>query len=429
MEPLPAWYLRRRAHYLPGNEVQLLTGGSELFAALISAVNKARYEVWLSTYIFHHDDSAQAVAQALSAAAHRGVRVRVVVDGFGSIQSVATLRQWWGHTSVSLAVYRPLDRWWTLLQSEHLRRLHQKVAVVDGELGFVGGINVIDDRIDLHDGPQSGPRLDYAVQVRGPVVGPMVQAARAIWTRAAFGADWTDEVAQMVRSPHGLKRARELMRSMRMTSRISTPVLGAARDQTEPSHPGTVEAAFLLRDNLRQRHSVQAALLWACGQARQDIDIACPYFYPGRVLRRALLEAAQRGVRVRLLLQGRPDYRIAALAAQVLYRELLAGGVQIFEYEAAALHAKVVRVDEAWATIGSSNLDPLSLLVNFEANLAIRDGKFVREVARALERAFCQSRAVSDTPVTAGWVGALRRRAVALLARLYLRLAGIRSNY
>ncbi|NBX96408.1 MAG: cardiolipin synthase ClsB, partial [Betaproteobacteria bacterium] len=157
MEPLPAWYLRRRAHYLPGNEVRLLKGGDELFPALIGAVNQARYEVWLTTYIFHHDESARAVAQALAAAAQRGVRVRVVVDGFGSLASIDDLRAWWAHSTVSLVVYRPLDRWWAWLQPEHLRRLHQKVAVVDDEVGFVGGINVIDDRVELHQGLQSTP--------------------------------------------------------------------------------------------------------------------------------------------------------------------------------------------------------------------------------------------------------------------------------
>ncbi len=430
MEPLPAWYLRRRAHYLPGNEVRLLQGGDELFAALIAAVNRARYEVWLTTYIFHTDESAQAVSHALVAAAQRGVRVRVVVDGFGTMGSLGELRRWWAHTPVAVAVYRPLDRWWAWLQPEHLRRLHQKVAVVDGEVGFVGGINVIDDRLDLHHGRLESPRLDYAVQVRGPVVAPMVHTARAMWTRAAFGADWRDEIAQMVRGPRGLHRARELLRSMRLVPvGLAGPAATLPADRTEPSSPGTMEAAFLLRDNLRQRHSVQAALLQACGHARQEIDIVCPYFYPGRVLRRALLQAARRGVRVRLLLQGQPDYKIAALAASVLYRELLDGGVHIFEYDAAFLHAKVVRVDERWATVGSSNLDPLSLLVNFEANLAVRDGAFVREVAASLETAFARSRPVVAAPAASGWATALRRRAVALMARLYLRLAGVRARY
>lgn len=426
MHPLPAWYLRRRAHYLPGNEVRLLRGGDELFAALVAAIHRARYEVWLTTYIFHTDETARAVAQALTAAAERGVRVRVVVDGFGSLGSLEELRRWWVHTSVALAVYRPLDRWWAWLQPEHLRRLHQKVAVVDGEVGFVGGINVIDDRIDIHHGRLDAPRLDYAVQVRGPVVGPIEHTARAMWTRVAFGADWRDELAQLVRGPGGLRRARDLLSSMRLAPREAWSM---AADRTEPSHPGRMEAAFLLRDNLRQRHSVQAALLQACAHARQEIDIVCPYFYPGRVLRRALLAAAQRGVRVRLLLQGQPDYRIAALAASVLYRELLDGGVEIFEYDAAFLHAKVVRVDDRWATVGSSNLDPLSLLVNFEANLAVRDATFVNEVTTALEEAFADARRVGAAPTSVGWVAVLRRRAVAVLARLYLRLAGVRARY
>ncbi len=426
MQPLPAWYLRRRAHYLPGNEVCLLQGGDELFAALIEAINGARFDVWLTTYIFHTDESARAVARALTAAAERGMRVRVVVDGFGSLGSLTELRRWWAQTPVALAVYRPLDRWWAWLQPEHLRRLHQKVAVVDGEVGFVGGINVIDDRLDLHHGVLDTPRLDYAVQVRGPVVGPMEHTARAMWTRAAFGADWRDEMAQLVRGPGGMRRARELMGSMRLVPRRS-PIPVA--DNTEPSQPGAMEAAFLLRDNLRQRHSVQAALLQACAQAQREIDIVCPYFYPGHVLRRALLMAARRGVRVRLLLQGRPDYRIAALAASVLYRELQEGGVQIFEYDAAFLHAKVVRVDDRWATVGSSNLDPLSLLVNFEANLAVRNGAFVRELAARLAVAFADARPVGAVPAAAGWVAILRRRAVAAMARLYLRLAGVRARY
>lgn len=438
LRSLPAWYLQRRARYQPGNEVQLLQGGEQLFPALIEAVRQARFEVWLSTYIFHDDEAARAVARALAGAASRGVRVRVVVDGFGSMQAIDTLRAWWTDTAVALAVFRPLDRWWSWLQPEHLRRLHQKVAVVDGEVGFVGGINLIDDRLDLHHGALAAPRLDFAVRVRGPVVAPMTHAVRALWTRAAFGADWRDEVSRIVRAPGGLKRARELLQTMRLSGE-STPEASrstAATDKTpvtEPSQAGTVQAAFLLRDNLRQRHSIQAALLQACARARREIDIVCPYFYPGRVLRRALLEAARRGVRVRLLLQGQPDYRIAALAASVLYRELLAGGVRIHEYTEAFLHAKVVRVDDDWATVGSSNLDPLSLLLNFEANLAIRDGRFVEHLSQQLEAAYAQAREVTASAQaegwTDGWLAAVRRRFVATVARLYLRLAGVRSAY
>lgn len=425
-----SWYLRRRPHYLPGNEVRLLQGGDELFAALIAAVDQARFEVWLATYIFHTDEAAQSVARSLERAAQRGVRVRVVIDGFGSIHSAPEWKARWRGGGVALAVYRPLDRWWSWLQPEHLRRLHQKLCVVDGEVAFVGGINLLDDRLDLHHGRLEQPRLDYAVQVRGPVVEPIEHTVRAMWTRATFGADWRDELAAVVRGPQGLKRARELMRTMRLAPR---PVGAAApvedgRD-TEPSQAGSVAAAFLLRDNLRQRHSILAAILQACGSAQQTIDIACPYFYPGRALRRTLVAASARGVRVRLLLQGRPDYRIAGLAASVLYRELIQGGVRIHEYMPTFLHAKVVQVDGHWATVGSSNLDPLSLLVNFEANLAVQDGPFVQALARSLEGAFAQSREITLERSMGAWRGRLQRRFISGLARLYLRLAGVRSNF
>ena len=426
------WYLRRRPVYLEGNEVRLLRGGDALFPALIDAIERARFEVWLATYIFHTDAASQAVAQALTRAAERGVRVRVVVDGFGSIGSVAALREAGLAPPVALAVYRPLDRWWAWLQPEHLRRLHQKLCVVDGEVAFVGGINIIDDRLDIHHGALSAPRLDFAVAVRGPVVAPIEHTARAMWTRAAFGADWRDEIAALLRQRHGLLRARELMRTMRLTSRPAVQPLPMQRhkdDRTEPSEAGDVAAAFLLRDNLRQRHSILAALLQACAGAQREIDIVCPYFYPGRSLRRALTAAARRGVQVRLLLQGRPDYRIAALAASVLYRELLQAGVRVFEYMPSFLHAKVVRVDAQWATVGSSNLDPLSLLVNFEANVAVRDGAFVQDVAHELDAAFAQSHEITAPPQGSRWSGMLRRRLIALLARLYLRLAGERAPY
>lgn len=440
---LPAWYLRRRPAYLEGNEVSLLRGGDRLFPALIQAVDRARFEVWLATYIFHTDESARAVSDALVRAAQRGVRVRVVVDGFGSLASLPTLRQWWQGTSVALAVYRPLDRWWSWLQPEHLRRLHQKLCVVDGEIGFVGGINIIGDRLDLHHGVLPAPRLDFAVQVRGPVVAPIEHTARAMWTRAAFGADWRDEIAALVKGPQGLRQARALMATMRLagrglytTGRAGDPLEGqeTAEDQgaptsTSPSTPGKVAAAFLLRDNLRQRHSILAALLQAGQAARVSIDIVCPYFYPGRALRRLLVAAAGRGVRVRLLLQGRPDYRIASLAASVLYRELLQAGVQVYEYTPAFLHAKVVQVDGRWATVGSSNLDPLSLLVNFEANLAVRDGGFVAQLGQELDEAFAASQAVTGPPSVSRWGGLWRQRLVAIMARLYLRLAGVRSPY
>jgi cardiolipin synthase len=190
-----------------------------------------------------------------------------------------------------------------------------------------------------------------------------------------------------------------------------------------------VRAALVVRDNFRQRRAIERSYVEAIVQARERIDIACPYFYPGRAFRRALARAAARGVRIRLLLQGKVDYRFAALAARVLYDELLARGVRVFEYTPAFLHAKVALVDREWATVGSSNIDPLSLLVNLEANAVVVDGPFVAELSQRLDAAFAASREITAPALRPGLRGWLSRGFVAWVATLYLRLAGITGRY
>ncbi|MES2958131.1 MAG: cardiolipin synthase ClsB [Pseudomonadota bacterium] len=414
-----AWYTQRDAAFSGGNEVTLLTGGDELFPAMHAAIARARHDVWLATYIYHHDAAARAMTDALIDAARRGVRVRVVVDGFGCMASLATLRRWFDGSGVALAVFRPIDRWYAWLQPGQLRRLHQKVLACDAEEAFVGGINIIDDRNDLNHGVMPEPRLDYAVGLRGPVVGPVAQTARAMWTRAAFGRDWRDEVMALARSAEPIARARSLMHRLRVS--------------TEPDAAGPdiapVRAAFLVRDNLRQRRAIERSYVDALSRASERIDLVSPYFYPGRLFRRVLRDAARRGVRVRLLLQGKLDYRFAGLAASVLYDELLSRGVRIFEYMPAFLHAKIALADDDWATVGSSNIDPLSLLLNLEANVVVRDAAFSAALSAAFEQAIAVSREVTAPPVARGWTATLRRGFVAWAANWYLRLAGITGRY
>jgi cardiolipin synthase len=179
--------------------VRLLRGGDELFPRLIEAIGQALHEVWLATYIFYDDSAAEAVAWPWPPP--RGaVRVRVVVDGFGSHRSLPTLQRWLEPAGVHFTVFRPLERWWNWLQPGQMRRLHQKLCVVDGQRAFVGGINLIDDRNDIHHGRSERPRLDFAAEVHGPAAMPVEQTVRAIWTRAAFGEDWRQEVLNLVRS-------------------------------------------------------------------------------------------------------------------------------------------------------------------------------------------------------------------------------------
>ncbi len=416
----PAVLAEGEAVFSGGNDVTLLSGGDELFPAMHDAIASARDEVWLATYIFHHDDAARAMAQSLVAAARRGVRVRVVVDGFGSMASLPALRQWFEGSTVALAVFRPLDRWTAYLQPGQLRRLHQKLLVVDDERGFVGGINIIDDRVDLNHGPTVTPRLDFAVALRGPVVQPVAQTARAMWTRAAFGHEWREELISLARSAEPLSGARSLLQQLRIVPRPRAPAAEALLP---------VRAAFVVRDNLRQRRAIERSYIHALEDARTRIDIVCPYFYPGRIFRRTLRGAAQRGVRVRLLLQGKLDYRMAGLAAQVLYDELLSHGVLIFEYMPAFLHAKVALADDDWATVGSSNIDPLSLLLNLEGNVVVRDARFSASLAAAFEQALTASREVTAPPVPRGWLATLRRGFVAWTAHWVMRVAGLSGRY
>jgi cardiolipin synthase len=417
-----------------GNRVRLLAGGDEQFPAMCAAIAQARRQVWLATYIFHDDEAARQVALALADAARRGLWVGVVVDGFGSKATLPRLREWLQPAGVQLVVFRPVDRWWRLLQPGQLRRLHQKLCVVDGHTGFVGGINVIDDRNDLNHGWSEAPRLDFAVQVQGPLAAAIEQTARAIWSRAALGADWREELMTLARSAEPVARARRMVNRLRILPPVTEGRrcwlrrLGRPRiDQLAAELP-PVRAAFVVRDNLRQRRAIEHAYIEAIERAERRVDVVCPYFYPGRVFRNALERAAGRGVRVRLL-QGKADYRFAALAAQVLYGELLHAGVRIYEYTPAFLHAKVAVVDDDWATVGSSNIDPLSLLLNLEANVIVRDQPFAGDLALRFEAAVQASEEVTQEPLGTGWWGVLRRGFVAWTSYWFLRLAGWNGKY
>ncbi len=416
---LRAWSAVPAPSFVGGNQVELLEGGDALFPRMREAIAQARQEVWLATYIFHDDPAAQAIGQALLAAAARGVAVHVVVDGFGSIATLERVRAQFAGGAVRLEVFRPLDRWYAWLQPGQLRRLHQKLCVCDESVAFVGGINLIDDRLDMHHGWQEAPRLDYAVQIRGPLAGAVHATARAMWARAHLVSHWREEVFSLARSQARLREARGRLETLRGS--------GARAPRETTGSP--MRAAFLVRDNLRQRRAIERSYVEAIRGARTRVDIAVPYFYPGRSFRRALRRAARRGVRVRLLLQGKIDYRIAALAAQALYDELRANGVRIFEYTPAFLHAKVAVVDDDWATVGSSNIDPLSLLLNLEANVVVRDAEFAQALAARFEAAFAVSAEVTGQPAAAGWRGWMRRAFVAWGANVYLRVAGITGRY
>lgn len=388
---------------------------------MIEAIAHARHEVWVATYIFEDNEGPRAVIDALCQAAQRGVQVRFLVDGFGCNASLLALSARCLQAGVALAVFRPMHGWWSWLQPGQLRRMHQKLCVVDDKQAFVGGINLIDDCFDQRHGWSEQPRLDFAVSLRGPIVATVRQVVRALWTRAWLGHEFRDEVSAMAREVNPVARLRRLIRRLRMPSRA--PAAGTAANMAP------MLAAFVVRDNLRQRRSIERHYIAAIRQARERIDLMSPYFYPGRAFRRALRQAAQRGVKVRLVLQGKIDYQIAHFAASALYDEMHAHGVRIFEYRPAFLHAKIALVDAGWATVGSSNIDPLSLLLNLEANVIVRDAQFTTEVARCFDEAVAVSHEVERRDLGRLWLGPWRRAVVAWCAHVYLRIAGRSGRY
>ena len=415
---LQSWTTVPPSRFVGGNQVELLQGGDALFPRMCEGIDAAEHEVWLATYIFHDDAAATVVADALKRAAARGVAVHVVLDGFGSIATLPRVRALFAGSAVRLEVFRPLDRWYAWLQPGQLRRLHQKLCVCDERLAFVGGINLIDDRHDMNHGWTDAPRLDFAVAVQGPLALSVHATTRAMWARAHLARNWRQEARLLARSPRPVKDAMSLIRQLR-------GVPAAPDAQAE----APMRAAFLVRDNLRQRRSIERSYIEAIRHARTRVDIAVPYFYPGSGFRTALRRAAKRGVCVRLLLQGKIDYRIAAMAARTLYAEMRHNGIRIYEYTPAFLHAKVALVDDDWATVGSSNIDPLSLLLNLEANVVVRDAAFAQSLSVCFEAAFAVSAEVADPPMRAGLRGWMHRVVVSWAANLYLRVAGITRRY
>lgn len=362
-----------------GNRIRLLVNGEEYFPQLLAAIGSARRVIEIETYIFAEDNIGVRVAFALAAAAGRGVEVRLLIDGFGGGEYARRLVHDLGVHGAKVRIYRP-ERWWRL-ERKLLRRLHRKIAVFDEQLAFIGGINVIADyNVPAQVRGRLGPRFDFAVACEGPIVGAMTLAVRQLWRQLAFV---------------------ELRRGN------GPPPLAMPR---APAIPGGVPAALVLRDNLRHRHAIERAYLQAFDSAREQVVIANAYFLPGRRFRAALLAAARRGVRVRLLLQGQAEYALQFHAQRALYGHLLAGGIEIHEYVASYLHAKVAVVDGQWATVGSSNIDPYSLLLAREANLVVHDAGFARHLGAVLDEAIGHSarRIAPAEYASRGWLARAR---------------------
>ncbi len=364
--------------------LRLLQGGQALFPALIKAMDEATAWVQLETYIFDVHGAGAEVADALTRAARRGVTVQVLVDGIGSGPLPAEWQQKMRDAGVHWCVYSPLGTGLGglgLLVPDRWRRLHRKLCVIDQRIIFCGGINVLDDLYDPNHGDLKAPRFDFAVAATGPIAADAADAMALLW--------WRVQAGYSARQSH-LSAAWEKFKAAGYGGRTTATGLASAADpvlnRDLPSAGITqgAKAALVLRDNLRNRSSIEKSYLKAIGRAHQEILIANAYFVPGGKLRRALVGAARRGVKVTLLLQGKYEYFMQYHAARPVYDALLEVGIEIHEYEASFLHAKVAVIDGHWATVGSSNLDPLSLLLAREANVVVEDKAFAEQLRERL---------------------------------------------
>lgn len=346
----------------PGNKARLLVNGEAFFPAVIARIQAARTEILLESFILEADEVGQELQQALLDAAARGVHIEIIVDGYGSDcltgEYVAQLVK----AGIHIQAFDPTPRFLGM-RTNLFRRLHRKIVVVDMKVAFVGGINFCESQL-----AEQGPRAkqDYAVEVEGPVVHDIRQASLALLTE-----------------------------------------YGDASRFAPPAPPtlikGDARILLVLRDNQRHRTDIEDQYLQALRNARDRIIIANAYFLPSYRILRELKRACRRGVKVTLILQGLPDMPWVRTLSTLLYNDLLRHGIVIQEYCQRSLHGKVAVVDHDWCTVGSSNLDPLSLSLNLEANLVVKHHGLNRQLHDSLSELATNCRRVSRSVAAKGY--------------------------
>jgi Phosphatidylserine/phosphatidylglycerophosphate/cardiolipin synthases and related enzymes len=321
-----------------GNQITLLENGDQYYPALFKAIGNATSKVILETFIWYEDEVGKQLHAVLLRAARRGVHIEVLLDAYGSPDLSDEFVHQLTEAGIIFRYYDPGPRLLGM-RTNLFRRMHRKIVVVDDTLAFIGGINYSAEHMS-NSGPEA--KQDYTVQVKGPVVDDIVQ----------FELENLPDNAQTRRWWRRHHRAEE------------------------NAMPGEAQALLVWRDNAEHRTDIERHYLRMLSAAKREVIIANAYFFPGYRLLHAMRKAARRGVRVKLMVQGNPDMAIVKVGAMLLYRYLVKSGVHIYEYQRRPLHGKVALMDDHWATVGSSNLDPLSLSLNLEANLMIHDRQF-----------------------------------------------------
>ena len=355
-----AWEAGRAALTL-GNRVDVLIDAAQVYPAKLEAIRSAKLSITCAYYVFRHDETGRIFRIALQEAAARGVEVRVLLDAFGAPgqgRFWAPLRRAGGRV-VRFLPFNPLQGW-----SLNLRN-HRKILIVDGEIGFTGGLNIGDE---YYGTPALGAWRDTHIRLRGPAVRPLA---------AVFADDWAFATGEL-------------------------PPLPIA----SPSDPEGSAVQILPSGPDDRAEAIYRATFAALCTAERSVEVTTPYYIPDRPMAEALESAAMRGVRVRLLLPGRNNQRLTALASRSYWDELLQAGVEIYRYLPGMVHAKCLVVDRVWGSVGTANLDVRSFKLNFEVNALLYGPKEVGDLADSIEADFAKSERV-DTAAFRGrpWWG------------------------
>ena len=346
------------------NRVEVLTNGAQFYPAMRDAILQATGSVNMEAYIFQPGDAADMLIDAMVARAREGVAIRLVLDAIGSFgmrgESLRRLRE----AGAEVRFYQPL-RWYRLHRLNN--RTHRELLIIDGRLAFCGGAGVADWW--LKPGRRRLRRhvpawRDTSARIEGPIVAPL---------QGVFAENWLE---------------------------CGGEVLTSARDWPELGPAGAAEAMLVKSSPADRATTSRVVFQMLIDGAVSGIDISTPYFLPDKSLRRSLVRAARRGVRVRVIVPGpHTDQRLVRLASRRMYGELLGGGIRIFEYRPAMTHVKALMVDGTWAVIGTTNVDNRSFEHNDEVNIAFREAA----VTARLQRDFESDLAAADEVTAISW--------------------------
>lgn len=360
---------------LEKNRVRLISGGRPYFDTLTRLISQAQHTLYFQFYIFLDDDTGNEVVHALCAAAQRGVAVYLQLDGYASQSMHRKTVQHLREQGVKIKWFEPL---WRSRRFYFGRRLHHKVAVADGSYALVGGLNICDRYNDL---PNDPAWLDMAIYTEG-------EAAHSLETGCI-----------------------ELWGNRKETTSTPEHIWFSFAEKIPPNE--RVPARVIRNDWVKRRKEIWGAYLYQFNHVERDLTIMCSYFLPGRIFRRKLAQASKRGVRIRVILAGVSDVRIAKHAERYLYRWLLGNKIEVYEYQRTVLHAKVAVADGKWVTVGSYNVNNISAYASLEVNIEVEHEAFAEETYKVLDEIIlkdCQRITLENYEAHTSWLKRLWQR-------------------